>query len=176
MTANSVRSAASSTGRVQAGLIGRGMLLLGAALALLSFVAMSWYSISGPGVITSDQQDASSSNGSVLLVNPDEGASHSLLVWVLLVAGVVAAVMTQVAPTSRRKPWAAVAVILSAACVVGVIASVLVLRWAVGGEPVPPGTTVTPHAGLWVALAGLALVGASVIAGLRAVAPTRHSS
>jgi hypothetical protein len=53
--------------------------LVGSLIALISVAGTSWYTVSGPNVITDDFQ-AGPVNGVVVLVSRDIGSQHSRLV------------------------------------------------------------------------------------------------
>jgi hypothetical protein len=55
------------------------MTLVGSLVALISLAGLSWYTVSGPNVV-SDISQADPRNGVIVLVSPNVGSQHSWLV------------------------------------------------------------------------------------------------
>jgi hypothetical protein len=143
--------------------LGVALLSLGAVGTAVSFAAQSWFTISGPNVITSPDQSAGSGSEPVVLVDPNAGSHHSFAIWAVVVVCILAAVAAQIPRIRLRSVWMAVAVVLAAIGLLDAIERATLPRFAAGVGGLPSGTRVTLNYGVWVAMAGLVLLGVSAL-------------
>lgn len=120
------------------------MIVAGAVLALISLAGLSWYSITGPNVV-SDLSEVDP-GGVVLVVSPDRGVQHSWLVWVLFAVCLGSALAAGWASGGVSSTGRVLASALAVLLIVDAVARVALPGFAAGhAVPSRCARAATPH-------------------------------
>ncbi|MGI8881003.1 MAG: hypothetical protein ACR2KJ_10965 [Jatrophihabitans sp.] len=129
-------------------------------MALISLAGMSWFTVTGPNVITATSQDGDLPTvGPLVFVSPHVGSHHSWLVWTLFVVCVLAAAGAGLRRSGRSVVAGIVADILAALLILHAGVRVVVPRLIIDAAALPPDTKVNVQVGFWFVLVGFALIG-----------------
>jgi hypothetical protein len=157
--------------------------LAGIVVTFISLAAMSWYSVSGPYVV-SRLSDLGSGDGNfvslgypepMFLVDSDVGSHHSWVAWSVFALCSIAAIVAGIW-LGARPALSIIAIALAVVLMAGTVYRVVVVHVILGDDPIlPPDTNVTVQAGFWATQIGLALIVAGSAAALRRDAQPRQS-
>jgi hypothetical protein len=139
---------------------------MGTVITLVSFAALSWYSIVGPDVVSNQaRRDGQTSNYVSLgyptiafVVGPDAGRHHSAVTWVL-VAFCVASAVGAWRWQRARLPLGLAGIVLAAALIGTAALDALAADPGLGDDPYNPiDAHLVIHPGFWLAEFGLAML------------------
>jgi hypothetical protein len=150
--------------------VGFAVTIVGIIATAISLAALSWYSVSGPNVITDPSDPGPAAGGSfVVLVDRDISSHHSWVVWTLFVLCAIAAVIAGLPNRIASQRMRIVAPALAAPLIIGAIARVAVPRLAVDtvGLVESGDLDVSIGFGFWLALLGLVLIAIGAAVGPR---------
>lgn len=142
---------------------GVGLLVVGAVATCYSLATLSWYTISGPNVITNPSDLSESARVPLFLADPHPGLRHSIGVWIIVTGCVLAAIAAQCASYRTRMRFVVATLVLGAIGILDVVERIGSLKLAAGERALPPGTQIHVHVGAWIAIAGLVTLAGSAL-------------
>ena len=145
--------------------------ITGTIISLASLAGMSWFSVTGPNIISSSQDDAPTTRGSnVAIVSSHVGSERSWLIWLIFAVCVMSAGIAGLPKSGLPAAARVVAPTLAVLLCLDAVASAILFPHVllnIGSSGLPSGTVVTLHAGFWLALVGFILIGLGSALGSR---------
>jgi hypothetical protein len=148
---------------------GYALVVCGSLIALFSLVGLTWYSFSGPNVVSDPSLANVPPEGIVMVIRPaDAPSQHSIVFWAIFGLCVISALAAGL-PNVRwhfaaRIAAPTLAVLLIGRAIIQVVGDHLLTEPADG---FPPGTRSGVGAGFWVGIVGIALIGVGAVLGPR---------
>lgn len=143
---------------------------LGSVSLLLGLHVFSWFVVSGRNQVSSASQIPTDATGIYNVVNPHAGQQHGTIMWLLVAATILLALVAQL----PARPLIGVAARFSAVAFALLTSITTALQvWIAGVAVGDIHLTVTPSAGFWMTLIALAVLGLAAAIGPRTSSTSR---